>query len=138
MRCPYAHSCTFFVVHYYVSCFDYGYDYYSPGYGGIFWPLFSVISDSGSFPDRVSSKLGSARHGSTTTLDYLDQAVADFEQGLDSILTDSLVTLELDTSLEEPDAITSSVSSGFLHLVTFLATLLPLESRPLLHEITSL
>ena len=40
---------------------------------------------------------------------FLDQAVADFKQGLDSILTDSLKTLELDTSLEEPDAITSSV-----------------------------
>ena len=36
---------------------------------------------------------------------YLDQAVADFEQGLDSILTDSLETPEFDTSLEEPDAI---------------------------------
>ena len=46
---------------------------------------------------------------------FLDQAVADFAQGLDSILTDSLETLELDTSLEDPDAITSSsVSSGFL------------------------
>ena len=31
--------------------------------------FFCVISDSGSFPDRVSSKLGSAWHGSTTTLD---------------------------------------------------------------------
>ena len=55
---------------------------------------------------------------------FLDQAVADFEQGLDSILTDSLETLELDTSLEEPDAITSSVSSGFLNwLVPFLIIL---------------
>ena len=44
---------------------------------------------------------------------FLDQAVADCEQGLDSILTDSLETLELDTSLDEPDVITSSVSSGF-------------------------
>ena len=52
---------------------------------------------------------------------FLDQAVADFEQGLDSILTDSLKTLEVDTSLEEPDAITSSVSSGFLHLVSTLS-----------------
>ena len=59
LRCPYAHSCTFFVVHY-VSHFDYGSDYYSSSYGGIFWPVFSVISDSGSFPDKVSSKLGSA------------------------------------------------------------------------------
>ena len=46
----------------------------------------------------------------------LDQAVADFEQGLDSILTDSIETLELDTPLDEPDVITSSVSSEFLHL----------------------
>ena len=47
---------------------------------------------------------------------FLDQAVADFEQGLDSILIDSLDTLELDTSLGEPDVITSSFSSGFLTL----------------------
>ena len=52
---------------------------------------------------------------------FLDQAVADFEQGLDSILTDSLETPELDTSLEEPDAITSSVSSGSLHSVSTLS-----------------
>ena len=52
---------------------------------------------------------------------FLDQAVADLEQGLDSILTDSLETLELDTSLDETDAITSSVSSGFLHLVSTLS-----------------
>ena len=49
---------------------------------------------------------------------FLDQAVADFEQGLDSVLTDPLETPDLDTSLDEPDAVTSSsVSSGFLHLV---------------------
>ena len=41
--------------------------------------------------------------------------MADFEHGLDSILTNSLETPELDTSLDEPDAITSSVSSRFLH-----------------------
>ena len=68
LRCPYAHSCTFFIVHY-VSRFDYGSNYYSSSYGGIFWPVISVISDSGSFPDRVSSKIGSAWHGSTTILD---------------------------------------------------------------------
>ena len=52
----------------------------------------------------------------------MDQADADFKQGLDSILTDSLETLELDTSLEEPDAITSSsVSSGFLCSVSTLS-----------------
>ena len=66
--CPYAHSCTFFIVHY-VSCFYYGYDYSSSSYGGIFWPVIGLISDSGSFCHRVSSKLGSAWSGSTTTLD---------------------------------------------------------------------
>ena len=52
---------------------------------------------------------------------FLDQAVADFEQGLDSILIDSLETPEWDTSLDEPDVITSSVSSGFLHSVSTLS-----------------
>ena len=54
-----------FVVHY-VSCFDHGSNYYSSSYNGIFWPVISVISVSGSFPDRVSSKPWC---GSTTTLD---------------------------------------------------------------------
>ena len=61
---------------------------------------------------------------------FLDQAVADFKHGLDSILTDSLETLELDTSLEEPDAITSSVSSGFLHLVSTLSDNSKLQLDP--------
>ena len=64
---------------------------------------------------------------------FLDQAVADFEQGLDSILTDSLKTLELDTSLEEPDAITSSVSSGFLCLVITLSDNSKLQLAPSIH-----
>ena len=61
---------------------------------------------------------------------FLDQAVADFEQGLDSICTDSLETLETDTSLEEPDAITSSVSSGFLHSVSILSDNSKLQLAP--------
>ena len=52
---------------------------------------------------------------------FLDQAVTDFEQGLDSILTSSLETPELDASLDEPDAIPSSVSSGFLCSVSTLS-----------------
>ena len=68
LRCPYAHSGTFFVVHYF-SHFYYSSDCYSSSYSGIFWPVISVVSHSGSFPDRVSSKLGSAWCGSTTTLD---------------------------------------------------------------------
>ena len=61
---------------------------------------------------------------------FLDQAVADFEQGLDSILTDSLETWELYTSLDEPDVITSSVSSGFLHLVSSLSDNSKLQLAP--------
>ena len=38
---------------------------------------------------------------------FLDQAVADFEQGWDSILTDSIKMPELNTSLDESDVITS-------------------------------
>ena len=49
---------------------------------------------------------------------YLDQAVADVEQGLDFFLTDSMETLEFDTYLNEPDVITSSFSSGFLYSVS--------------------
>ena len=52
---------------------------------------------------------------------FLDQAVADFEQGFDSILTDSFETPELDTSLDETDAITSCISSEFLHLISTLS-----------------
>ena len=61
---------------------------------------------------------------------FLDQAVIDFEQGLDSILNDSLETPELDTSLEEPDAITSSVSSGFLCLVSTVSDTSKLQLAP--------
>ena len=35
LRCPYAHSCTFFVVHYVSHC-NYSSDYYSSSYSGIF------------------------------------------------------------------------------------------------------
>ena len=65
---------------------------------------------------------------------FLDQAVDDFEQGLDSILTDSLETLELDTSLEEPDTVTSSsVSSRFLHLVSTLSDNSKPQLAPSIH-----
>ena len=64
---------------------------------------------------------------------FLDQAVTDFEQRLDSILTDSLKTPELDISLEEPDAITSSVSSGFLHLVSTVSDTSKLQLAPSIH-----
>ena len=64
----------------------------------------------------------------------MDQAVADFKQGLDSILTDSLKTPELDTSLDESDAITSSsVSSGFLHSVSTLSDNSKPQLAPSIH-----
>ena len=61
---------------------------------------------------------------------FLDQAVAEFKQGLDSILTDSLETPDLDTSLQESDAITSSVSLGFLHLVSTISDNSKLQLAP--------
>ena len=64
---------------------------------------------------------------------FLDQAVADFEQHLDSILTDSLKTPELDTSLDEPDVITSSVSSGFPHSVSTLSDNSKVQLAPSIH-----
>ena len=67
---------------------------------------------------------------------FLDQAVGDFEQGLDSILTDSFKTLELDTSLEEPDAGTSSsVSSGFLCSVSTLSDNSKPQLAPSIHTL---
>ena len=64
---------------------------------------------------------------------FLDHTVADFEQGLDSILTDSLKTLELDTSLKEPDAVTLSVSSGFLCSVSTFSDNSKLQLAPSIH-----
>ena len=49
---------------------------------------------------------------------FLDQAVDNFKPGLDSILTDSIDTPELDASFDEVHAMPSSVSSGFLCLVS--------------------
>ena len=48
----------------------------------------------------------------------MDQSFADFEQGLDFILTDSIETPKLDTSFDEPEVITSSVSAGFCAALT--------------------
>ena len=55
---------------------------------------------------------------------FLHQSVTDFKLGLDSILTGSIKTPELDTSFDKPDVITSSVSSGFLHSVSTILILL--------------
>ena len=97
--------CSFwyiFVVHY-VSHFYYSSDYYSSSYSGIFWPVISVVSHSGS------------------------------KQGLDSILTDSLKTLELDTSLEEPDAVYIFSLFWFLCLVSTLSDNSEPQLAPSIH-----
>ena len=70
------------------------------------------------FTDKVSSFIHFPLEPWCEDYSFLNKAVADFEQGLDYILTDSIKTPELDTSLDDPDAITSSVSSGFLCLVS--------------------
>ena len=85
------------------------------------------------FTGKVSSLTHFALEPGCEDYAFLDQAVADFEQGLYSILTDSLETLELDTSLEEPDAITSSVSSGFLHSVSTLSDNSKPQLAPSIH-----
>ena len=61
---------------------------------------------------------------------FLNQAMVDFEQGLDSILTNSPETPELDASLDDLDVITSSVSSGFLHSVSTLSDNSKLQLAP--------
>ena len=82
------------------------------------------------FTGKVSSLTHFPLESGCEDYAFLDQAVADFEQGLDSILTVSLETLELETSLDEPDIITSSVSSGFLYLVSTLSDNSKLQLAP--------
>ena len=61
---------------------------------------------------------------------FTDTTVADFKQGLDSIFIDTNETSELDTSLDVPDAITSSVSSWFLCLVSTISDNSKLQLAP--------
>ena len=83
------------------------------------WSTGQFVAHSHIYP-RFTGKVSSLTHFplelGCEDYSFLDQAVADFEQGFDSILTDSIETPELDTSLDEHDAITSSVSSGFFPL----------------------
>ena len=60
----------------------------------------------------------------------MDQAVNDFEHSLDSILTDSVDMPELHVSFEEADTMTSSVSSGYLCLVSTHSNNSSLQSAP--------
>ena len=82
------------------------------------------------FTGKVSSLTHFPLEPGCEDYSFLDQAVAYFDQGLGSILTDSIKTPELDTSLVEPDAITSSASSGFLFLVSTISDTSKLQLVP--------
>ena len=101
------------------------------------WSAEQFVSPSHIYPmftGKVSSLTHFPLEPGCEDYAFLDQAVAVFKQGLDSILIDSLKTPELDTSLDEPDAITSSsVSSGFLHSVSTLSDNSKLQLAPSIH-----
>ena len=61
---------------------------------------------------------------------FLDQAVEHFEHSLDSNLIDSHDTPELGASFDEADAMPSSVSSGFLFLVSTISDTCRLQLAP--------
>ena len=88
------------------------------------WSAEQFVAHSHIYPG-FTGKLSSLTHFplelGCEDYSFLDQAMADFKQGLASILTNSLEPLELDASLDEPDAIPSSVFSGFLCSVSTLS-----------------
>ena len=84
------------------------------------------------FTGKMSSLIQSTLEPGLEDYSFLDQSVADIGQGLDSILTDSIETPKLDTSLDEPDAITSSVSSEFLHLACIISDTSNLHLGPII------
>ena len=101
------------------------------------WSAEQFVAHSHIYPGftgKVSSFMHSPLEPGCEDYAFLGQAVADFKQGLDSILTDSLETPVLDTSLEEPDAVTSSsVYSGFLCWVSTLSDNSKLQLAPSIH-----
>ena len=60
----------------------------------------------------------------------MDQGVEVFTHGLVALLTDSVNTPELDASFDEGDAMPSSVSSGFLCLVSTISVTSKLQLTP--------
>ena len=61
------------------------------------WHSFPGFTDKVSSHTHFSLKLGWDNDS------LLDQAIAEFEQGLDFIVTDSIETLDLDASFQKPD-----------------------------------
>ena len=101
------------------------------------WSPEQFVGDSQIYPGfmvKVSSLIHFPLEPGCEDYSFLDQAVADFQQGLDSILTDSSETPELDTSLGEPDAIASSISSGFLCSVSTISVNSKLQLAPSLQS----
>ena len=95
---------------------EYQADEFTHTWSGLWFVAYSHIYPG--FTGKVFSLTHFPWNQGCENYSFLDQAVADFEQGLDSIHADSIETPELDMSLDARDAITSSVSSGFLHLVS--------------------
>ena len=62
----------------------------------------------------------------------LDQAVKDFGHGQDSIITDSIETPQLDASFDEADTMLSSVSVGFLCLISTICDIPELQLAPII------
>ena len=97
------------------------------------WSAEQFVAHSHIYPE-VTGKLSSLPlfplEPGCEDYSFLGQATVDFEQGMDSILTNSLETRELDASLDKPDAIPSSVSLGFLCLVSTLSDNSKLQLAP--------
>ena len=83
-----------------------------------------------SFMGKVSSLTHFPLEPGWGDYSFLYQAMADFEQGLDFILSDSIETLELDISFEKPYGVPSSVSPGLLCLVSTISATSKLQHAP--------
>ena len=79
----------------------------------MFCYLFTYLPNS---PHKVSNLAHFPLELHCEDYTSVDQAVEDFEHDPDSILMDSIETPELDASFDDPDAISSLVSSEFLCL----------------------
>ena len=84
----------------------------TPGWQNVsWWHIYP------SFMGKVSSLTHCPLEPGCENYSFLDQGMADFEQGVNSILTNSVETLGLDASLKKPDIVLLLVSSGFLHSI---------------------
>ena len=97
------------------------------------WSAEQFVAHSHIYPGfmgKVSSRNHSPLEWGCEDYYFLEQAITVFEQSLDSTLTDSIETPDLDTSLDEPDVIISSVSSQFLYMVSTIFDTSKLQLAP--------